>query len=102
MARNLLAADVTLSRPNVVRVVDHLTLQIADVHLVGVHQAQGSDARSGQIQRGGRAQPARADDQHLGREQLLLTIDPHVLQDDVAAVPLDLFIRQREFHGRLP
>jgi len=66
---NLLAADVTLVAPNVVcRVVDHLTLQIA-IPLIGVHQAQGSDARSGQIQRAGAPRPPAPMIQHLGREQ---------------------------------
>ena len=52
--------------------VDHLPLKIADADRVVVDDADGADARCGEIRDHRAAETARADDQHLRRLELLL------------------------------
>ena len=53
-----------------------------------------ADAGGGEIHRGRRAEPARADAQHLRGFQLALTLDADLRHDQVAAVALDLVAGQ--------
>ncbi len=87
-ARQLQPADV-------LRAVDDLPLQIGVVDHVVVDQAQAADAGRGQIHRQRRAKAARADEQHRRRLQLLLPAHTHFGHDQMAAVALDLLVRQR-------
>ena len=50
--------------------VQDLALQVAAVHHVGVHDADRAHAGRGQVEAGGGAEAARADQQHLRLEQL--------------------------------
>ena len=68
--------------------VEHLALEVAQVDHVRVDDAQRAHARGGEVERGGRAQPARAQQQHLGLEQLRLTLLADLGEDEVAAVAL--------------
>ncbi len=55
-----------------VRRVHDLALQVRVVDDVGVDDAEGSDARRREVERRGRAEAARADQEDAGVEQLLL------------------------------
>src|SRR3990172_7762823 len=59
-----------------------------------------ADARGGQIERGRRAEPAHADQQHLRVEQLALSDAAHLRHDDVARVARHLVGRPRPIDGR--
>ena len=72
--------------------MNDLALQIAEIHRVMVTQGQLPDTAGGQIQRGGRTEPAEADDQHLRRKQALLPLDADLRQQDVAAVAQQLLV----------
>ena len=74
--------------------VDDLALQVGLVDHVELDDADGADAGGGEVQQRRRAQPARADDQHLGVLQPLLPVHAQVGDDQVPAVARDLFARQ--------
>ena len=74
--------------------MDDLALQIAHIHHIAVHQSDMADAGRRQIQGGRRTKPARSDDEHAGGQQPLLPFDAHALQNQMARVPLHLFISQ--------
>ena len=67
-----------------------LALQVGLVHEVVVHDPDPAAPGRGQVERSGRAEAARADDQHLRGEELLLTRDPDFGDQDVTAVALAL------------
>ena len=83
-------AERHLRCPDIRRGVQHLPLQIADVHRVAVHHADRADAGGGEIQPDRRAQSAGPDEQHARVEQLALPLPAHFGQEDVAAIALDL------------
>jgi hypothetical protein len=66
--------------------VQDLALQVRQVGLVVVDDAEGADASRGEVERGRRAEAASADAEHAGVEQLLLTLLAHLRQDDLARV----------------
>ena len=76
------------------RVVHDLALQVVERYAIVVDDADGADAGCGQIHEHRRAEPARADDQHPGRLDLLLPLAAHLAQHQVSLVALDLFSRQ--------
>ena len=80
--------------------VDHLALQVGEIHHVEIHQADAPDAGGGQVQAERRAQAARAHQQDLGGFELLLPLDPHFRDDQVAAIAQDLIVRERDLFGR--
>src|SRR6185312_9243149 len=86
-AFGLRPADIGLS-------VDDLALQIGFIDDVELDDSDGPDSRGGQVQQRRRAEPARADDQHARVLQPLLTVEPEVGDDQVAAIARDLFARQ--------
>ena len=88
----LLAADV-------LGAVNHLPLQVGEIHHVEIHQADAADARRRQIQPERRAQAARADQQHLGLLQLQLAFHADFRHDQMAAVAQNLVFGQR-YPGR--
>ena len=53
-----------------------------------------ADAAGGEIERGGTAQSACADDQRARRAQPLLPLDPNLGKEDVAAVAEELLVVQ--------
>ncbi len=81
--RDLRSADV-------VRAVDDLPLQVADIHGVEVDDPDGADARRGQIQGRRRSQSARADAQDTRRLETPLPFFPHLRQEEMPAVALAL------------
>ena len=82
--------------------VDDLALQVGLVDHVELDDADGAHPCGGQVQQRRRAQPACADDQHLGVLQPFLPVHPQVRDDEVTAVARDLFTRQfgRRFYQR--
>ena len=65
-------------------------MQVAQLHVVAVDDAKRADPRSGEIQRDGRPQPPRADDENAGAPQAFLAREPDFRQDDLSGVPLEL------------
>ena len=55
--------------------MDHLALQVREVDLVVVDDAERAHPGGGEVKGGGGAQPAGAEQQDLGLEQLLLALD---------------------------
>ncbi len=84
------SAESTLETPTRCGVVDHLALQVGEVDDVIVDDAERADARSREVEGGGRAQAAGAEQQHLGVEQLLLALDPDLVQQQMARVAVAL------------
>ena len=78
----------------VVRVRD-LALQVGQVDDVVVDDPQRSHAGRGEIEGGGRAESAGAEQQHLGVEQLHLPLEPDLGDEHVARVALALLGGQR-------
>ena len=76
-----------------------LALQVGQLDVVVVDDADGADAGGGEIQRQRRAEPAGADDQHARGLQLRLAGAAHVLQQDVARVAADFVFGEIEVHG---
>ena len=68
--------------------VDDLALQVADVDDVEVDEADGPDARRGEVERGRRTEPAGADEQRLRAEELRLAGRADLGDQQVAAVAL--------------
>ena len=83
-ARNLGGADVR-------RVVHDLALQVVERDAIVVDDAEGADAGGGEIHEDRRAEPARADDEHLGRLELLLPLAADLAQHQMPLVALDFF-----------
>ena len=88
------SAESTFGHADAVGGVDDLALQVGDVDHVVVDDAERADARRGEVERGRRAEPAGAEQQHLGVEQLLLALGADLGQQQVAAVALALLGRE--------
>ena len=80
--------DLALADP--VHVVEDLALQVGGVDHVHVDDADGADTGRSQVQRGGRAEAAGAEQQHLGVEQLELALLPHLGEQQMALVAVAL------------
>ncbi len=93
--------SLQLLDPDVLRAVDDLALQVGNVDHIGIDDADRADAGRGQVQAERRAQPARADQQHLGGLQLLLAGQRDLRHDQVPAVAHDLIGVQGRC-GRVP
>ena len=74
--------------------VEDLALQVGEVDLVGIGNGEFADAARGEIERGGTAQTACADDQRVRCAQALLALDPDLRQQDVPAVAQELLVVQ--------
>ena len=70
--------------------VDHLPLEVAQVHVVVVDDPQGPHAGGGQVQQGRRAQSPGADHQHLGVLQPALSDCTDFRNDQVPGVAFHL------------
>jgi hypothetical protein len=98
--RERLLGRVDLAVADAVDVVEDLALQVRRVDLVHVDDADRADARGGEVERGGRAEAAGAEHQHLGVEQLLAGPRPDLGQQQVALVAVALLGGERR--RRLP
>ena len=85
-----LLRGVDLALADAVHVVEDLALQVRRVDDVHVDDAERADARGREVHRGGRAEATRAEQQHLGLEQLLLAGFADLGQEDVALVAVAL------------
>jgi hypothetical protein len=75
--------------------VDDLPLEVREIDHVHVDDAEGAHAGRGQVECGRRTQAARAHEQHLGVEELLLPGLADLGDDQVAPVALLLLGAQR-------
>ena len=82
----LLGGGIDLVAAHVLGEVNHLALQIGEIDDVEIHQADAADAGGGQIEAERRAEPAGADQQHLGGLEFQLAFHPHLGHDQVARV----------------
>ena len=89
-ARDLRSADVG-------GVVHDLALQVVQRDPIVVDDAEGTHAGGGQIHEQRRAQSARADHEHLGSLQLLLSLAANLAQHQMPLVAFDFF--RCEGHG---
>src|SRR5690606_33927047 len=71
--------------------VEDLPLEVRAVHDVRVDQSDPSHARGGEVERGGRSEPAGADAQDGGGSEAQLPRGPHAGDGKVARVALALF-----------
>lgn len=68
------------------RPVKNLAVEIRDVDVVEIDEANAPDAGRGEIRRGGTAEPSRADDEDGRRAQPGLPLDADLRQRDLARV----------------
>ncbi len=85
-----LLGGVDLGHADPLRGVDHLALQVRQVDLVVVDDPERAHAGRRQVQRRRRAEPAGAEQQHLGVEQPLLALGADLGDQQVARVALAL------------
>ena len=78
--------DLRLADP--LGVVDHLALEVRLVDHVVVDDAERPDSGRREVERRRRAEAARADQQHLRVEQLLLALEADLGDQQVARVAL--------------
>ena len=74
------------------KAVDDLSLQIGKVYLIRICDADSAYARCSEIHRCRRTESARTYDEHLGIEQLLLSLCAYLLEDDMTRIALYLFV----------
>jgi len=63
---NTLPRRVQLGAPDVGSAMKDLTLEVREVDRVEVHESQSADPGRSQVERGGRAKPSHADQEHAG------------------------------------
>ena len=88
--REGLLGGVDLALADALEVVENLALEVGRIDDVHVDDADRPDAGGGEVQGGGGAEAAGAEQQHLGVEQLQLTFDVDLGQEEVALVPVPL------------
>ena len=89
------SAESTFGDADAVGRVDDLALQVREVDLVVVDDAERADAGGREVERGRRAEPAGAEQQHLRLQQLGLALEPDLRDQQVARVALALLGGQR-------
>ena len=101
-----IACGQQLRSADILRAVEDLPLQVARIDRVEVHQPERADAGRCKVERGGRAQPSRANAEHARGLQPPLPVDADLGHDQVTAVALHLIVGQlrqgllRDGHGR--
>jgi hypothetical protein len=93
-----LLGGVDLGHADALRGVDHLALEVGEIDDVVVDDPERADAGRRQVERGRRAEPARAEQQHLRLEQLLLPALADLGDEQVARVALALLRAERLGH----
>ena len=91
---------VDLGDADTLGVVDHLALEVGEVDDVIVDDPEGPDARRRKIERRRRTEAARAQQQHLGVQELLLALDPDLAQQQVTRVAVALLGAHEARHAR--
>jgi hypothetical protein len=89
-----------LLRTDRIGAIEDLALQVGEVDLVAIGEAQLADACCRQVERCGAAQTAGADDEDLGGTQLLLPLDADLVEEDVPAVSEELLVVYRPRRSR--
>jgi hypothetical protein len=74
--------------------MENLSLQIREIYHIEVDEPDRTDARRREVERHGRAQSARTDQQDPRLLERTLTVLSHLRQEDVAAITYQLFARQ--------
>src|SRR5712664_322601 len=87
-----LARGNELRPADVLRAVQDLSLEISDIDVVEVHEAERADPRGGEIERRRRPEPARADQQDACGLEFLLSVNPDIGEDEMAAVAEQLVL----------
>ena len=70
-------------------------MQVGLVDDVEVDEPERAHPGGREIQRGRRAEPARAHEQHAARLQLRLSLGADLGKDQMARIALELFLRER-------
>ena len=86
-----------LRLPDGLFAVQHLPLQVAEVHHVEIQHSQGADSGRRQVESERRSEPARADAQNSRVLEFLLTLESHLRHYQVAAVPGYFLVAQVHF-----
>ena len=89
----------SLGDANPRRGVGDLALEVGQVDLVVVDDADCADSRRRQVQYQGRAEPARADDEDSRVSEFGLTDPADLGQEDVAGVAVEFVVGEIEVHG---
>ena len=71
-----------------------LSLQVRKIDYIEVDEADGTDARCREVERHGRTQSTRTNQQHPRLLERALTVLSHLGEEDVAAITYQLFARQ--------
>src|SRR6266508_5840419 len=90
-----LGARLDLGPADIGRGVQDLALQVRHVHDIAVHEPERADPGRGEVHGRRGAQASRPDEQHFGAQQLALPLLAHLIQEEIAAVALDLLRGQR-------
>lgn len=81
--------------------MQHLTLQVGQINRVEIRQMQFTDTCRRQVQRHGRPQAAKTDNQHPAVFKPQLTVNIDLSQEDLPAVAQQLLITQHDSRPRL-
>jgi len=96
-----IAPGFCLGAPQAGRIVQDLTLQIAEFDHIIINQRDLPDPGRRKIQCRRRPQAARADDQYPCSQQALLPLDTQFVEQDVARIPQEPGIVQMVFWHRM-
>ena len=88
---HLLLGALHLWSAQVLGLMNHLALQVAEVYHVSIHDTDMSHTCCSEVEGNWRAQATGTYDEYLGIEKFLLTFESYILKEDVAAVSLYLF-----------
>ncbi len=86
---------VDLRLADVRRAVEDLALQVAAIHEIEIDDPECADAGRGEIERRGRSQTPRADQQDACVTELRLALETYIREREVPRVPQQLLRRQR-------
>ncbi len=88
---HLLLGAFHLRGVQVLGLVNDLSLQVAEVNHIGIHDTDMSHASRSEVEGNWGTQSSSTNDEHLGIEELFLSLEAYILKVDVAAVSLYLF-----------
>src|SRR6185437_14042991 len=80
--------------------LDHLPLEVGEIHYIKIHDADGADAGGREIKSDRSAEASGADGEHFGGLELALALDAYLRNDEVAAVAQDLLVAEFSAAGR--